>query len=300
MPIVQPGQKVLVTGANGYLGIWTVQRLLDRGYSVRGTVRSESKGTYLKEYFKSFGDRFEIVIVSDFTKEGAFDESLVGYLLAQIVEPDDYIKPAVEGILSILKSSLKLPSIKRIVYTSTVGAIMREVSEPTILSEKDWNDDAVKAVEDQGKDASAGIKYFASKVIAEKASWDFYEKHKKTSPYDYTVILPPYPSIHELGADPSSLGISLSNWYNSCVADPDRPREDDFLAGTTPWADLFVGEPTWQQWIDAANDVQSSISPTRRLPKESRYSTEALASYKFRDIHQTSKDSLELFLKNGW
>ncbi|KAF8980681.1 hypothetical protein BDQ17DRAFT_1549735 [Cyathus striatus] len=68
MPIVQPGQKVLVTGANGYLGIWTVQRLLDRGYYVHGTVLSESKGTYLKEYFKSFGDRFEIVIVSDFTK----------------------------------------------------------------------------------------------------------------------------------------------------------------------------------------------------------------------------------------
>ncbi|KAF8978660.1 hypothetical protein BDQ17DRAFT_1439987 [Cyathus striatus] len=347
MPIVQPGEKVLVTGANGYLGIWTVQRLLDRGYSVCGTVRSESKGAYPKEYSKSLGDRFEVVIVSDFTKEGAFDESLVGVSgvlhvaaplpSAQIIDPDDYIKPAVEGILSILKSSLNL--YVRIVYTSTVGAIMREVSEPTVLSEKDWNDDAVKVVEDQGKDASTNIKYFASKVIAEKASWDFYEKHKKTSPYDYSVILPliylALPSIYVLGADPSSLGVSLSNWYNSCVADPDRPREEEFLARTTPWADVrdladahitalekeeasgeriivSAGEPTWQQWIDAANEVQSSISPTRRLPKgKPGIQRNALISYdgskekhilgiKFRDIRQTSKDSLELCLKNGW
>ncbi|KAF8991087.1 hypothetical protein BDQ17DRAFT_1255225 [Cyathus striatus] len=152
MPIIQLGENVLVTGANGYLAIWTVQRFLDRGYSVHGTVRSESKGTYLKKYFKSFGDHFEIVIVSDFTKVCAFHESLVdvsGVLhvaaplpSAQIVDPDG--------------------DIKQIVYTSTVGAIMREESKPTVLSEKDWSDDAVKAVEDQGKDASATIKYFAS------------------------------------------------------------------------------------------------------------------------------------------
>ncbi|KAF8987068.1 hypothetical protein BDQ17DRAFT_1375438 [Cyathus striatus] len=67
MPTVKPGVKVLVTGANGYLAMWIVRTLLERGYSVRGTVRSASKGTYLTEYFKGYGDRFEIYIVPDIT-----------------------------------------------------------------------------------------------------------------------------------------------------------------------------------------------------------------------------------------
>ena len=55
--------KVLVTGANGYIAIWVVKKLLEKGYSVRGTVRAESKGTHLKEVFKEYGDKLEIVVV---------------------------------------------------------------------------------------------------------------------------------------------------------------------------------------------------------------------------------------------
>ena len=39
--VIPPGSKVLVTGANGYIAIWLVAMLLEKGYSVRGTVRSE-------------------------------------------------------------------------------------------------------------------------------------------------------------------------------------------------------------------------------------------------------------------
>lgn len=67
MPAVTSG-KVLVTGANGYIAVWLVQRLLEKGYSVRGTSRSESKGVHLKETFKKYGDRFEFVVVEDITK----------------------------------------------------------------------------------------------------------------------------------------------------------------------------------------------------------------------------------------
>ena len=67
MPALTSG-KVLVTGANGFIAIWVVKKLLDKGYSVRGTVRSESKGTHLKEVFKEHGDKFEVVVVEDITK----------------------------------------------------------------------------------------------------------------------------------------------------------------------------------------------------------------------------------------
>ena len=68
MPTTSSNDKVLVTGANGYIAVWLVQQLLDQGYSVRGTARSESKGKHLKETFSKYGDKFEFVVVDDITK----------------------------------------------------------------------------------------------------------------------------------------------------------------------------------------------------------------------------------------
>jgi len=65
MPILAAGNKVLVSGANGYVALWVVRVLLERGYAVRGSVRSNEKGGYLKEMFKSYGDKFETAIVGD-------------------------------------------------------------------------------------------------------------------------------------------------------------------------------------------------------------------------------------------
>ena len=67
MPAVTSG-KILVTGANGYIAIWIVQHLLERGFSVRGTVRSEQKAAHLRKVFASFGDKLEVVVVEDITK----------------------------------------------------------------------------------------------------------------------------------------------------------------------------------------------------------------------------------------
>ena len=35
-------EKVLVTGATGYIGLHCIQQLLDQGYAVNGSVRSVS------------------------------------------------------------------------------------------------------------------------------------------------------------------------------------------------------------------------------------------------------------------
>jgi uncharacterized protein YbjT (DUF2867 family) len=68
MPVVQPPCKVLVSGASGYIATWVVRTLLEKGYSVRGTVRSEEKATHLRKLFDSYGDKHEVVIVEDMTK----------------------------------------------------------------------------------------------------------------------------------------------------------------------------------------------------------------------------------------
>lgn len=80
MPAIAPPAKILVTGANGFIAIWVVKDLLERGYSVRGTVRSEAKGTHLLKTFKSFVDagKLQLVVVEDITTPGAFNEAVMG------------------------------------------------------------------------------------------------------------------------------------------------------------------------------------------------------------------------------
>ena len=70
MPTINKGDKVLVTGANGYIAMWLVRQLLEKGYAVRGTVRSEQKGEYIRNYLGKLGlaDKFELAIVEDIEK----------------------------------------------------------------------------------------------------------------------------------------------------------------------------------------------------------------------------------------
>ena len=69
MPAITSG-KILVTGANGFVAAWVVKELLDHGFSVRGTVRSEDKATYLRDRLKTYGDKLEFALVDDITKVG--------------------------------------------------------------------------------------------------------------------------------------------------------------------------------------------------------------------------------------
>ena len=79
MPVVTAPARVLVSGVNGYLGIWVAEAYLSEGYTVRGTVRSvERAGQHLRKTFAKYGDKFELVEVEDITAPGAFDEAVKG------------------------------------------------------------------------------------------------------------------------------------------------------------------------------------------------------------------------------
>ena len=105
MVAIAPPAKVLVTGANGYLAGWVVKKYLEEGYSVRGTVRSLIKSAFLLDKFSSYGDRFELVVVEDITKDGAFDEAVKGVdVIAHTASPFNFKTANPDGmILSLLK-----------------------------------------------------------------------------------------------------------------------------------------------------------------------------------------------------
>jgi nucleoside-diphosphate-sugar epimerase len=99
MVAISAPAKVLVTGANGFLAVWVVKKYLEAGYSVRGTVRSLSKSAFLKDKFAHYGDRFELVVVDDITKDGAFDEAVKGVdAIAHTASPFHYNLTKPEGI----------------------------------------------------------------------------------------------------------------------------------------------------------------------------------------------------------
>lgn len=67
MPTIAPGDKILVTGANGFLAVHVVDAFLQKGYAVRGVVRSLDKGDHLKKIFAKYGTKFELAVVKDIT-----------------------------------------------------------------------------------------------------------------------------------------------------------------------------------------------------------------------------------------
>src|SRR5438132_12269784 len=80
MPAVQPPALILVTGATGYIAAWIVRTLLDAGFAVRGTARSQSKANYLNKLFAKEVEAQKLAtdIVEDIARSGAFDEDAKG------------------------------------------------------------------------------------------------------------------------------------------------------------------------------------------------------------------------------
>ena len=220
MVAISPPAKVLVTGANGYLATWVVKKYLEAGYSVRGTVRSLTKSAFLNDKFAQYGHRFELVVVEDITKDGAFDEAVKGVdVIAHTASPfhynatnpdgmsncfwmtilsviDDHtlselIVPAVQGTTTMLKSALKHGStLKRVVLTSSGVAALEVTTVPRVFNESSWNEAAVEAVKTKGSAAGPFIIYCASKTLAEKAAWEFVAAHNSEISWDLAVVNP--------------------------------------------------------------------------------------------------------------
>jgi len=180
---------VCVTGASGYLATHVVERLLARGYRVRGTVRDpgrESSVTHLKA-LPGAADRLELVR-ADLLDEGSFDVAVRGcvavlhvaspYVL-DVADPQrDLVDPAVKGTRTVLASCQRAGTVWRVVVTSSVAAITDEPDFQHKLTEADWN----------VKSSLSRNPYYYSKVLAEREAWAFVEREKP--PFDLVVINP--------------------------------------------------------------------------------------------------------------
>ncbi|KAF8336841.1 uncharacterized protein EI90DRAFT_76118 [Cantharellus anzutake] len=171
MPAITSGSStILVTGANGYIGSWVVDYLLQRGFRVRAVVVSQSAAEAQASHFADHESSLEYVIIPDITLDGACDDVVRGidgiihtaapaHILAD--DPQEIIGPAVKAATSLLQSAFKFGrDVKRVVYTSSVGAQPNPVilGKEIVIQEDDWNDAVVTFVYKKGRLASGMTK----------------------------------------------------------------------------------------------------------------------------------------------
>lgn len=123
-------RKVLVTGADGFIGSHLTEALVRRGYQVRAFVQYNSFNSWgwLDQCGEDVAGRFE-VFAGDVRDPNGVKESMLGcdavlHLAALIAipfsyhSPDTYVETNVKGTLNVLQAARSL-NLQRVIHTST-------------------------------------------------------------------------------------------------------------------------------------------------------------------------------------
>ncbi|KAI1774804.1 aldehyde reductase [Hypoxylon cercidicola] len=200
--VIPPGSLVVVTGVNGFIGSHIVDQFLQRGYCVRGTVRSVSRDQWLKDHFeKQYGPgKLELVEVPDMTAVGVYDDIVKGasgfvHVAAPLMSTPDAneaIQFVVDSTLRFLESAAKEPGMKRAVLTSSSGALVSATPNKVFTIDSNmWNEAAVEAAissPDENTFKQMGNVYAASKTKGEQAAWQWMRENNPS--FALNTILP--------------------------------------------------------------------------------------------------------------
>ncbi|KAK8546527.1 hypothetical protein V6N12_027307 [Hibiscus sabdariffa] len=175
----ETGKVVCVTGASGYIASWLVNFLLQRGYTVKATVRDPSDPKKSEHLLALDGAKERLhLFKAELLDEGAFDSVVDGCVgVFHIASPfyhnvkdpqAEMVDPALKGTLNVLRSCAKVPSIKRVVITSSIAAVVfngRPLG-PDIVVDETW-------FSDPNYCEKSKLWYVLSKTLAEDAAWKF-------------------------------------------------------------------------------------------------------------------------------
>lgn len=181
------GQVVLVTGASGYIAGWVIKYLLEAGHTVHATVRDPGKPASVVHLQKlAAGTPGTLKLFkADLLDQGSFDAAAAGcgivmhtaspFVLDGFTDANEaLVRPAVEGTTNVLESVNRSPSVRRVVLTSSVAAVVGDNIELAsvpggILDEAHWNSTS----------SPSHNPYQYSKVAAERAAWEIAGKQSR-------------------------------------------------------------------------------------------------------------------------
>ena len=163
-------ERVLVTGASGFVAGYVIDELRSHGYTIRGTARRPVDG-------------LDDVVTADLSEDDGWAEAVDGcdYVM-HVASPfprnaprseSELIRPAVDGTLRVLKAAAAA-NVKRVVLTSSVVAVSSGLYGEAERTEADWSN------------VDRCTPYTRSKTLAERAAWDFAAQ----SDLELTVVLP--------------------------------------------------------------------------------------------------------------
>ncbi|KAL2318760.1 hypothetical protein Fmac_032636 [Flemingia macrophylla] len=220
-------ETVCVTGAAGFIGSWLIMRLLERGYTVRATVRDPANMKKVKHLLDLPEAKTNLSLwKADLAHEGSFDEAIKGCTgVFHVATPMDFeskdpenevIKPTINGLLDIMKACGKAKTVRRLVFTSSAGTVdVAEHPKPE-YDENCWSD-----VEFCRRVKMTGWMYFVSKTLAEQEAWKFAKEHK----IDLVSVIPPLvvgPFL--MPTLPPSLITALSLITGTCINYTPQPK----------------------------------------------------------------------------
>ena len=169
---------IVLTGASGFIAKHILLQLLGAGHRVRATIRTpgradEVRAAVLPHLSPDAGQRLEFVTL-DLDSDEGWSEALQAatalvhtaspFPIAQPKNPDDVIRPAVNGTLRALGAA-RDAGVHRVVLTSSVVAVVNE-AKGFPQDESDWCN----------PDLPTTTPYARSKTLAERAAWDFVAK----------------------------------------------------------------------------------------------------------------------------
>ncbi len=217
--------RVLVTGASGFLAKHCIAELIKNGYQVRGTLRRPAAAPEVVAAVSTVADpagRLEFVTL-DLTADAGWDEAIreCRYLL-HVASPfpfkvpktrDALLAPARDGTRRALAAAAR-NGVERTVLTSSTVAILSGHPQAAnrVYTEKDWSDINSPDI----------LPYPLSKTLAERAAWDFVAQDKsgmKLAVINPGLILGPALD-RDIGASAEMILVCLQGKY------PALPRID--------------------------------------------------------------------------
>ncbi|KAI8526177.1 hypothetical protein RHMOL_Rhmol13G0288700 [Rhododendron molle] len=173
------GKTVCVTGGSGYIASWIAKLLLQRGYTVKASVRDPSDPKKTEHLLSLEGAKERLhLFKANLLEEGSFDAAIdacVGVFhtaspfFMDVKDPQtEMIDPALKGTLNVLESCAKSPSVKRVVLTSSIAAVVHNgrPRTPEVVVDETWFSDPELCKQHK-------LWYLLSKTLAEDAAWKF-------------------------------------------------------------------------------------------------------------------------------
>ena len=171
--------RVCVTGAAGFIASHVITDLLEDGHVVHATVRhlgDDAKRAHLDVLKERYSGKLQC-FEADLLEAGSLDAALEGcdalihtataVILAAPDPQKQIIDVAVKGTQNVLDSVARTPSVKRIVMTSSIAAVMSYDQQDKTYTEDDWC-----TSDDIGLDP-----YGMGKTQSERLLWQFVDEH---------------------------------------------------------------------------------------------------------------------------